>query len=79
MRPNDDLDDDDTEHVSDYRAEDFAVSTGTGALLPEAALVERVSLTGVPEGVGPPISPQCPICTGGRGVPCAWHGTVNSP
>lgn len=34
---------------------------------------EIVSLTGVPEGVGPKVKPDCPLCTGGRGEPCAWH------
>lgn len=34
---------------------------------------QLASLVGVPEGIGPRVNPDCPICTGGRGLPCSWH------
>lgn len=40
-----------------------------------AAPVERVTAI-AGDGVRTrPVSPGCPICTGGRGVPCSWHAT----
>lgn len=53
---------------------DAATRTNEALTEPDPALVDQLaSLTGTPEGIGPRVNPDCPICTGGRGLPCSWH------
>lgn len=57
--------------VDAQRRVDEALTSGEA--FADEAEHKLASLTGTPEGVGPRVRPDCPICTGGRGLPCAWH------